>query len=77
MSALVLLPLAVNSKSERKFNSLPPLGFEPVIFGMLAHLSDHSAKSHPDAWNKRPSLFQTGKECTQKSKVSFSLIQSE
>jgi hypothetical protein len=27
--------------------SLAPLGFEPVIFGMLAHLSDHSAKSHP------------------------------
>jgi hypothetical protein len=26
---------------------MPPLGFEPVIFGMLAHLSDRSAKSHP------------------------------
>jgi hypothetical protein len=25
---------------------LPPLGFEPVNFEMLAHLSDHSAKSH-------------------------------
>jgi hypothetical protein len=24
--------------------------FEPVIFGMLAHLSDHSAKSHPKKW---------------------------
>jgi hypothetical protein len=47
MSAHVLLPLAVNSKSERKVYSLPPLGFEPVIFGMLAHLSDHSAKSYP------------------------------
>jgi hypothetical protein len=45
MSAHVLPPLAVNSKSERKVNSLPLLGFEPVIFGMLAHLSDHSAKS--------------------------------
>jgi hypothetical protein len=47
MSAHVLPPLAVNSKSEQKVNSLPPLRFEPVIFGMLAHLSTHSAKSHP------------------------------
>jgi hypothetical protein len=47
MSAHVLPPLAVNSKSERKIISLPPLEFEPVIFGMPAHLSDHSAKSHP------------------------------
>jgi hypothetical protein len=46
VSAHLLLPLSVNSKSERKVSSLPPLGFEPVIFGMLAHLSDHSAKSH-------------------------------
>jgi hypothetical protein len=46
MSTHVLLPLAVNSKSEQKVNSLPPLGFEPVLFRMLAHLSDHSAKSH-------------------------------
>jgi hypothetical protein len=46
-SAQVLPPLAANSKSEGKVNSLPPLGFEPVIFGMLAHLSNHSAKSHP------------------------------
>jgi hypothetical protein len=47
MSPHVLVPLAVNSKSERKVTSLPPLGFKPVIFGMLAHLSDRSAKSHP------------------------------
>jgi hypothetical protein len=47
MSARVLPPLTVNSKSERKVNSLPPLGFELVIFEMLAHLSNHSAKSHP------------------------------
>jgi hypothetical protein len=47
MSAHVLPPFAVNSKSECKVNSLPPLGFEPVIFGKLAHLSDHSAKSYP------------------------------
>jgi hypothetical protein len=46
MSAHVLPPLAVNSKSERKDNSLPPLGFEPVVFGMLAHLPDHAAKPH-------------------------------
>jgi hypothetical protein len=38
--------ILVNSKSERKVNSLPPLGFELVISGMLAHLSNHSAKSH-------------------------------
>jgi hypothetical protein len=44
MSTHVLPPL--NNKLERKVNSLPPLGFEPVIFGMLAHLSNHSAKSH-------------------------------
>jgi hypothetical protein len=47
ISAHILPPLAVNSKSERKVNSLPPLGCEPVIFGMLAHLSNQSAKSHP------------------------------
>jgi hypothetical protein len=47
MSAHVLPPLAVNSKSERKVNSLPPLGFKLVIFGMLAHLSNHSTKPHP------------------------------
>jgi hypothetical protein len=46
MSVHVLLTLAVNSKSERKVNSLPQLGFQPVIFRMLAHLSDHSAKAH-------------------------------
>jgi hypothetical protein len=28
-------------------NSLPLLGFELMIFWMLAHLSSHSAKSHP------------------------------
>jgi hypothetical protein len=32
---------------ERKGDSLPPLGFEPANFMMLAHLSDRSAKSHP------------------------------
>jgi hypothetical protein len=47
MVAHILPPLAVNSKSERKVNSLSPLGFELVIFGMLAHLCDHSTKSHP------------------------------
>jgi hypothetical protein len=26
---------------------MAPLGFQPVIFEMLAHLSDHSAKTHP------------------------------
>jgi hypothetical protein len=47
MSAHVLLPLAVNSKSEQKVDLLPPLTFKPATFGTLAHLSDHSAKSHP------------------------------
>jgi hypothetical protein len=47
MSAHVLPPLAINSKSERKVNSLPPLGFELVIIRMLAHLSNHSTKSQP------------------------------
>jgi hypothetical protein len=46
MSTHVLPPLAVNSKSEQKVNSLPLLEFEPVIFRMLAHLSDHSDNSH-------------------------------
>jgi hypothetical protein len=47
MGTHILLPLAVNNKSERKVNSLPSLGFEPATFGTLAHLFDHSAKSHP------------------------------
>jgi hypothetical protein len=46
MGAHILLPLAVNSKSERKVDSLPRLGLEPLTFGTLAHLSDRSAKSH-------------------------------
>jgi hypothetical protein len=58
MSAHVLPPLAVNSKSDRKVNLLPPLGFEPVIFVMLAHLSDHSAKSHPLGGGKAGNLEQ-------------------
>jgi hypothetical protein len=49
----VLQPLAVNSKSEQKANSLSPLGFESVIFGMLAHLS---AKSHPTCSTHHNSL---------------------
>jgi hypothetical protein len=40
MSAHVLLLFAVNSKSKRRVDSLPPLGFEPATFGMLSHLSD-------------------------------------
>jgi hypothetical protein len=60
MSAHVLLLLAVNSKSEQKVNSLPTLrfelGFEPVIFGMLTHFSDHLAKSQPQS--TKDILFQ-------------------
>jgi hypothetical protein len=44
MSAHALLSLAVNRKSERKVDSLPPLGFEPAIFDTLA---GRAAKSHP------------------------------
>jgi hypothetical protein len=57
VSANVLPPLAVNSKSEQKVNSLPPLGFEPEIFGMLALLSDHSAKFHPDKKKKNTDII--------------------
>jgi hypothetical protein len=47
ISAHVLIPLAVNSKSERKVNSLQPLEIKPANFGMLVHLSDNLANSHP------------------------------
>jgi hypothetical protein len=43
---------ALTSHSQQQIRTKrPPLGFEPAIFGMLAHLSDHSAKSHPQ-WVK-------------------------
>jgi hypothetical protein len=61
MSAHVLPPLAVNSKSEQKVKSLPPLGFESAIFGMLAHLSNHSAKSYP--LPRRAILAVSGRKC--------------
>jgi hypothetical protein len=64
MSAHVLPPLAVNSKSERKVNSLPLLVFKPVIFGMLAHLSSHLAKSHPHIYCEMvvPALVESQSE---------------
>jgi hypothetical protein len=68
MSAHVLLSLTVNSKSERKVNSLPLLGFEPVIFGMLAHLSDHSAKSHP--MNQSPSSEEMARETETENEIT-------
>jgi hypothetical protein len=43
----VLQPLTVNSKSEQKDDSLPPLRFESATFGKLAHLLDHSTKVTP------------------------------
>jgi hypothetical protein len=46
MGTNVLLPLAVNSKSEQKVDSLPLLGLKPMTFGTQGHLSDRSAKSH-------------------------------
>jgi hypothetical protein len=39
MGAHILLPLATNSKSEQKVDSLAPLGLEPATFGTQAHLS--------------------------------------
>jgi hypothetical protein len=50
MGAHVLLPLAVNIKSEGKVDSLPLLGLEPGTYGTQAHLSDRSAKSHPQMY---------------------------
>jgi hypothetical protein len=47
MGAHVLLPLAVNNKSEQKGDSLPLLGLEPATFSVQAHLSDPVTKSHP------------------------------
>jgi hypothetical protein len=46
MGTHVLPPLAVNSKSERKVDSMPSIAGTQT-FGTLAHLSDRSAKSHP------------------------------
>jgi hypothetical protein len=36
--------------------SLPPLGFKPVTFSTVAHLSDHSAKSHPNIFASSTSI---------------------
>jgi hypothetical protein len=51
MVAHVLLPLAVNSNSERNVNSLPLLGLDPATFSTLVYLSDHSAKWGTDSWS--------------------------
>jgi hypothetical protein len=47
MAAQVLLPLAVNSNSERIVDSLLPLGLKHVISGTQALLSDRLDKLHP------------------------------
>jgi hypothetical protein len=47
MSAHVCYLSQSTTNQNGKLISLPPLGFEPVIFVILAHLCDHSAKSHP------------------------------
>jgi hypothetical protein len=73
MSAHVLLPLAVNSKSERKVNSLPPLRFEPVIFEILAHLSNHSTKSHPTLCCRLTVWFSTRSQLIKKAVLINSL----
>jgi hypothetical protein len=65
MRAHVLPPLPAYSKSERKVNSLQPLGFKPVIFGMLTHLFDHSAKSH--TYLSMPDVFSEPITCTPDS----------
>jgi hypothetical protein len=52
-SAHVLPPLAVNSKSEQKVNSLPLLGFKLVIIGILALFSNYSTKSHHRSVKKK------------------------
>jgi hypothetical protein len=51
----VLLPLAVNSKSERKVDSLPPLRLVSATFGTPAHFSDRSAKFLPTPHSHSPS----------------------
>jgi hypothetical protein len=53
-----VLPLTVNSKSERKIDSLPLLGFKPATTGTQAHLSDHLAKSHPQFPLYNKNLFK-------------------
>jgi hypothetical protein len=45
----LLLPITVNTKSERKADSLPTLGLKAAIFSMQAQLSERSAKFHPKA----------------------------
>jgi hypothetical protein len=45
MGTDVLLPPAVNSKSERNVDSLPPLDLKPATSSTLAHFSNHTAKS--------------------------------
>jgi hypothetical protein len=47
MGVQVLLPLAVNSKSERQAGTQLTLRLEPANFNTQAHLSDRSAKSNP------------------------------
>jgi hypothetical protein len=44
MGVHILLHLAVSSKSERKVDSLPPLGLDPTTFGTLADCSSRTAK---------------------------------
>jgi hypothetical protein len=47
MGDRVLLPLAVNSKSEQKVDLLALLGLDPATFATPLHRSNHTAKSHP------------------------------
>jgi hypothetical protein len=51
MGAHVLLNLSQPAANQNRDDSLPMLGFEPATIGMLAHLSDRSAKSHPTIIN--------------------------
>jgi hypothetical protein len=69
MSAHVLQPLIVNTKSERKVDSLPPLGLEPVIFSTPAHLSDRSAKSHHELTFTAGHLNRLNKKSQHKNEI--------
>jgi hypothetical protein len=43
MGTHVLLPLAINSKSEQKVDSPPLLELDPATFDVSVHHSDHTA----------------------------------
>jgi hypothetical protein len=58
-----------------KFNSLPPLGFEPVILGMLQHLSDHSAKTPTPTQKRNEGLKANTNKTTDLEPLNFHITQ--